>query len=225
VSHIVQISRVKRTRQEARAAYNAMSRWYDAFAGTSERRLVDAGLKKLAASTGETVLEIGFGTGHALLALAYSVGNSGRVYGIDLSDNMVEIARERVEKADLAERVALQHGDATRLPYKEALFDAVFASFTLELFDTPDIPKVLCECRRVMQVDGRLCLVSLAQETDPSIALRMYEWAHAKLPRYVDCRPFYAKQATANANFRVVDVTRKAMWGLPVDIVLAENVL
>jgi ubiquinone/menaquinone biosynthesis C-methylase UbiE len=224
VSSIGQISRVNRTRKEARAAYNTMSRWYDALAGSSERRFADVGLVQLAAGTGETVLEIGFGTGHSILALARSVGSSGRVYGIDLSDNMVEIAQGRVEKANLAERVALQQGDATRLPYKEALFDAVFASFTLELFDTPEIPQVLHECRRVMRVGGRLCVVSLAQEANPSVALRMYEWAHAKLPRYVDCRPIYARQALENANFRVVDVTRMAMWGLPVDIVLAENI-
>jgi protein-L-isoaspartate O-methyltransferase len=47
----------------------------------SEKRFTESGLQKLKVKEGETVLEIGFGTGHALVALARLVGQSGKVYG------------------------------------------------------------------------------------------------------------------------------------------------
>jgi hypothetical protein len=47
----------------------------------SEKRFTESGLQKLKVKQGETVLEIGFGTGHALVALARLVGQSGKVYG------------------------------------------------------------------------------------------------------------------------------------------------
>jgi ubiquinone/menaquinone biosynthesis C-methylase UbiE len=223
VSEAVQISRVNRTKDEARAAYNRISRRYDALAGSSERRFINTGLQSLAAAKGEIALEIGFGTGHAILALARAVGNAGRVYGIDISDGMLKITQERIEKAGLAGRVELRRGDATQLPFEADFFDAVFMSFTLELFDTPDIPKVLRECCRVLRAGGRLCVVAMAMDEQPGLMLRLYEWAHEKLPRYVDCRPIFVMQEIADAGFPVINATRTSMWGLPVEIVLAEK--
>lgn len=66
-------------------------------AAPAEKKPREFGLHKLRTSKGEKALEIGFGTGRDLLALARSVGSSGRVYGIDLSQGMLDVARERLE--------------------------------------------------------------------------------------------------------------------------------
>jgi demethylmenaquinone methyltransferase/2-methoxy-6-polyprenyl-1,4-benzoquinol methylase len=217
-----EISRVTRSKEEAKASYDQMSKWYDILAHP-ERRYGYAGLQKLSAEEGEMVLEIGFGTGHYILALAQSVGNSGRVYGVDISEGMFNITRSRVREAGLSERVELKCGDAVTLPFEANFFDAVFMSFTLELFDTPEIPMVLHECQRVLRSGGRICVVAMSKTGKANVITRLYEWAHLKLPKYVDCRPIFVQEALEAAGFQVLEVTERTIFGLPVEIVVAEK--
>ena len=70
------------------------------------------------------MLEIGFGTGQCLKALAQSVGSSGKVYGIDLSEGMFNVAQARLSKAGLSGSVELKCGDAAKLPFEADFFDA-----------------------------------------------------------------------------------------------------
>jgi demethylmenaquinone methyltransferase/2-methoxy-6-polyprenyl-1,4-benzoquinol methylase len=200
-----------------------MSKWYDLIAGTSEWKFVKTGLDLLKATEGEVVLDIGYGTGKSVLALARSVGETGYVYGLDLSEGMHRLASDRVEKAGLSERVDLRCGDAVKLPFEDDVFDAVFTSFTLELFDTPEIPIVLQECHRVLRSGERIVVVSMAKKSEESIAVRLYEWAHEKLPNYVDCRPIYLTESLSEAGFQVSEKREMRMWGLPVDAVLAKK--
>jgi len=53
--------------------------------------------------------------------------------------------------------------------------------------------------------------------------MKVYEWAHRKFPRYIDCRPIFVQQALEATGFEVVDVTQKLMWALPVEIVVAKK--
>lgn len=216
------ISRVTRSKSDARKTYNGLSRWYDALAGSSEKRYTDMALQALDARTGEVLLEIGFGTGHGIQALAQSVGETGKVYGIDLSSKMLELTRKRINEAGLSNRVALLCGDAVELPYASQKFDAILISFTLELFDTPEIPLVLRECLRVLRNDGRLSVVSLSKGNNGP-AVRVYERLHRVFPRFLDCRPIYLRQAVEEAGFEVDDWKEFSMFGLPGESVLARK--
>jgi demethylmenaquinone methyltransferase/2-methoxy-6-polyprenyl-1,4-benzoquinol methylase len=192
-------------------------------AGSSEKTFIKLGLKKLGFTPGEKALEIGFGTGYAILSMANSVGKNGKIYGIDISEGMYTLTKQRIEKAGLEDLVELKTGDATRLPFEAGFFDAVFISFTLELFDTPDIHTVLQECKRVLKNNGRICIMAMAQKEKPGFAIRLYEWAHKRFPVAVDCRPIYTKEALVEAGFQIIDELEKSMWGLPVDIILAKG--
>jgi ubiquinone/menaquinone biosynthesis C-methylase UbiE len=216
-----EISRVIRSKAEAQAMYDRISGWYDLLEGIWEKKSRDVGLRKLGVKAGETVLEIGFGPGHGILALAQMVGESGMVCGLDLSPRMCQITQARVGEKGLAERVELKCGDAVQLPYEAAFFDAIFMSFTLELFDTPEIPKVLSECQRVLCRSGRLCVVSLSKAGGSNWLVRLYEWGHQMFPTLIDCRPIFAQQSLQDAGFPIRETTPMSLWGLPVEVVLA----
>jgi ubiquinone/menaquinone biosynthesis C-methylase UbiE len=201
-----------------RINYNRISRIYDLFA-KSEKQLTEIGLQNLNVQPGENVLEIGFGTGQNLVALAHSASETGKVFGIDISDGMYQVASKRIAHAGLSDQIELYLGDAIKLPFDDVFFDAIFISCTLELFEITEISLVLGECRRVLHVDGRLGVVAL--EKKDCSAVRIYEWFHARMPFIVDCRPIYVRRLIESANFEPVKVIEKAIWGLPVKIITA----
>jgi ubiquinone/menaquinone biosynthesis C-methylase UbiE len=219
----MQISPVTRSKRTAQIAYNRMSRIYDLLAGSSETPLMRAGLELLAVNEAETVLEIGCGTGKGLVEITNKVGATGQVHGIDLSAGMLRQVQTTLVKAGQRKRAALVEGDGARLPYQNASFTAIFLSFTLELFDTPEIPLVLAECRRILVPGGRLGVVSMLKTAQPSRTARLYEWFHTHIPAYVDCRPIEAHSMIQAAGFTLVKHECKSMWGLPVALALAKK--
>jgi demethylmenaquinone methyltransferase/2-methoxy-6-polyprenyl-1,4-benzoquinol methylase len=124
---------VPRSKEEAKRFYNRISRVYDYLTGAFERKYAEMAVERLTIKEGETVLEIGFGPGHCLKRIAESVGQSGKAYGVDISSGMLEVARRRLDKAQLMDRVELHCGDAASLPYADNTFDAVFMSFSIPL--------------------------------------------------------------------------------------------
>ena len=96
---------------------------------------------------------------------------------------MLRVTRRRLTREQVSDRVALCNGDAAMLPFRDRSFDAVFMAFTLELFDSPEIPEVLNEVRRVLRPDGRLGAVSMSREDGETTMVRIYEWVHRRWPQ------------------------------------------
>jgi demethylmenaquinone methyltransferase/2-methoxy-6-polyprenyl-1,4-benzoquinol methylase len=91
-------------------------------------------------------------------------------------------------------------------------------SFTLELFDSPAIPKVLGECKRALRPGGRIVVVGMSRAAKHDPLLGVYEWTHKRFPNFVDCRPIYVREAAENAGFEIQKALMKHMW-VPVEIV------
>jgi len=89
--------------------------------------------------------------------------------------------------------------------------------------DTPEIPKVLAECRRVLRVGGRIGVVATTKEAEEGLAVEAYEWTHQHFPNLLDCRPIFVRRALEDAGFSIRDVTITKMW-VPVEIVVAQKV-
>jgi ubiquinone/menaquinone biosynthesis C-methylase UbiE len=215
------VSRVPRSKEEARKFYDRISKYYDWMGGLFERKPAVKALDYLKLRSGETVLEIGFGTGFCLQRIAVSVGDSGKVYGIDISDGMILKARKRLFCASLLNRAEFYQGDAVKLPFNDKTFDAVFISFTLELFDSPEISEVLGEIKRVLKPSGRLGIVSLSKTKERSLAVTLYEWVHSKWPKYVDCRPIHVVTEIQKAGYKIILRNAMRLAFLPVEIVIA----
>lgn len=199
------ILRVSATPGDIKKSYGILSKFYALLEENFEKGTREKSLELLSVKEGESVLEIGIGTGCSLEEIAGSAGTTGKVYGLDATPEMLRLTEKRLQKANLANRVELLEGDARTMPYQDNLFDAVFMSATLELFDTPDIPKVLGEIKRVLKPGGRLGIASLSKEARENFwFLRLYEWLHQKFPKYASCRPIYVELTINDAGFSVL---------------------
>ena len=103
----------------------------------------------------DRVLEIGFGAGVGIQLLA-SLVSSGRVAGVDYSEEMVEQARVRNAKAIATGRVELRQGSVASLPFENDSFDKALAINSMQVW--PDAVAGLREVLRVMKPGGRVVL-------------------------------------------------------------------
>ncbi|UCD09367.1 MAG: methyltransferase domain-containing protein, partial [Dehalococcoidales bacterium] len=147
----------------------------------------------------------------------------GKVYGIDISSGMLEVTRRRMKKARTLDRVELYCDDALSLPYDDNSMDAVFMAFTLELFDTPEIPVLLEELKRVLKPEGRVGVTALSKKAGESFMVRLYEWAHNRWPEYADCRPIFLGNAVQAAGLKITFEETVKLFGLPVEIITARK--
>jgi ubiquinone/menaquinone biosynthesis C-methylase UbiE len=212
------VLRVLQSKAETKSFYNKIANVYDLLAEHSEQPMREAGLELLAAGPGEVLLEVGFGTGHCLVELARAVAPTGKVVGIDIAERMLVETQKLLDQKPVATRVELHCGDAEHLPFPADSFDGIFTSFTLELFDTPMLPAVLTEWRRVLKPGGRLVVVAVSKAGKQGLILRAMEWTHRHFPNLMDCRPIFVRRGLEACGFRVDKSKVRHMW-VPVEIV------
>lgn len=105
------------------------------------------------------ILDVATGTGDFAL-LAYSELHPQSLTGIDLSEGMMEVGREKVRQAGLAAHITFTREDCTALSFADGTFDAVTVAFGVRNFEHLD--KALGEMCRVLQKSGKLVILELS---------------------------------------------------------------
>jgi demethylmenaquinone methyltransferase/2-methoxy-6-polyprenyl-1,4-benzoquinol methylase len=213
------ISRATRSKNDTRVFYDRISRLFLISEGFFKRKHLKIGVKRLSVNEGDVVLEIGIGTGDSVLEFAQLVGDSGKVYGVDISQGMLDITKMKLQKEGLLDRAELVNNDAVSLSFTDDSFDKIFMSLTLELFDTPEIPKVLSECFRILKKNGRICVVSLSKKKS-NTTIRIYKWLRGVFPSLFNWRPIFLEEALNDAGFQTTNSSLIFMLGLPFEIVV-----
>jgi ubiquinone/menaquinone biosynthesis C-methylase UbiE len=115
---------------------------------------------------GESVLDVGCGTGSLAIAAKRHVGGQGQAFGIDASPEMIAraISKSANERIDVSFKTAV----AEALPFADATFDAVLSTLMLHHLPSKVRQQCLSEIRRVLKPEGRLLVVDFAKPQDRS---------------------------------------------------------
>ena len=106
------------------------------------------------------VLDLACGTGDFSIAIAKGL-TGGHVTGVDLSEGMLAVMREKVDKAGLGGMISIEEGDGENLRFPDNTFDRVTIAFGIRNFE--DRPKGLKEMLRVLKPGGRLVILELSR--------------------------------------------------------------
>lgn len=126
---------------------------------------------------GDVVLDLGSGAGIDVLLAAKKVGPTGRAIGIDMTDDMLEKARENIAASGMA-NVEVRKGIIENLPVDAASVDLVISNCVINL--SPEKSKVFAEIARVLKPGGRMLISDIVVKELP-------EWARTDKSLYSSC--------------------------------------
>lgn len=152
---------------------------------------------------GDTVLDLGSGGGIDVLLSARRIGPTGTAYGLDMTDEMLELARRNASEAG-ATNVEFLKGDIEDIPLPDASVDVVISNCVINL--STDKPSVFAETHRVLRPGGRFGVSDVVAEDHLSTADRAARGNHVGC--VAGCLTFgeYRDQLAA-AGFTDIEVT------------------
>lgn len=144
----------------AESYYDAIANQYDTLVDTPIRHARNAAIRQLNPNPGDTVLDLGCGSGVNFPYIREQVQSSGAVIGVDVSTGMLSVAIDRIRAAGW-ENVFAVRGDASALPVANP--DAIFASLLVAFFDDPIA--VVQQWAEAVGPGGRIGLLDFGRST------------------------------------------------------------
>jgi ubiquinone/menaquinone biosynthesis C-methylase UbiE len=144
-----------------------------------ERSFRERLLSLAALGSGESVLDIGCGTGSLAILAGRQVGPSGTVVGIDASPEMIAHARRKADRTRLT--VEFREASAQALPFPAAQFDVVLSTLMLHHLPKSAHAQLASEARRVLKPSGRLLMVDFAKSSAEKPRWRALHQRHGSI--------------------------------------------
>ncbi len=159
---------------------------------------------------GETVLDLGSGGGIDVLLSARRVGPTGKAYGLDMTDEMLTLARENQRKAGV-ENVEFLKGEIEHIPLPDRSVDVVISNCVINL--SADKDRVLREAFRVLKTGGRLAVSDVVTRGDVPAEVRqnMLLWVGCIAGALQDSE--YVEKL-ASAGFESIDIEPTRVYSI-----------
>lgn len=217
------MSRRYLTPEQARAFYDRFGRKQD-WQRIYESPAIARQLRHGAFDAARRVVELGCGTGAlASELLAEHLPPQASYLGLDVSQTMVELSRERLARFGARAQVRRSDG-ALRVDEPAGSADRFVCNYVLDLLSPADIAAALDEIHRLLEPGGLACLLSLTHGTHPLSRALTWAWErlHAHDPALVGgCRPVDLSAYTSDQRWRVTHHSVVTALGLASQIVVA----
>jgi len=200
----------------ARRYYDLIGARYDWFA-FYEARAKQLALELLDLAPGQSVLNVGMGTGKESLAIQEAIRPGGAAFGVDLSPAMLLAARQR-------NLPALCQADGRWLPFAGESFDRLLSTYVLDLIPAWDLISMLSGYRRLLKPGGRLVLLSLTEGVDQASRgfVRLWKLAYNLSPIACGgCRPLQLTGLVEEAGLSLLQREVIVQWGVPSEVIVA----
>jgi demethylmenaquinone methyltransferase/2-methoxy-6-polyprenyl-1,4-benzoquinol methylase len=143
--------------------YDFLNRFLSAGIDVSWRKKA---IKLLLSSNPKQILDVATGTGDFAIT-SYEILKADKITGIDISDGMLAIGRQKIEKAGLQKNIELLKGDSEAILFDDNSFDAVTVAFGVRNFE--NLEKGLSEIKRVLRPGGKLIVLECTKPSIPVI--------------------------------------------------------
>lgn len=172
--------------QQIESMFNTIAPRYDLL-----NRLMSLGIDRLwrrsvvrRAKGAKSILDVATGTGDMAMALARN-NKKARITGVDISEGMLDIAREKIARKGLVKRVTFVHGAAEELPFKDAQFDAVTVAFGVRNFE--NIAKGVEQMLRVTRKGGKVYVLEFSTPKSKFFGTIYHLYFHKIVPLLGGC--------------------------------------
>ncbi len=173
-----------------------------------ERALRETTIRLAGVQPGDSVLEVGCGTGTLTLAAKRRAGPSGKVYGIDVIPLMIELSQRKAAQA--GEEISFKLASIVDISFPANTFDVVMGSFMIFHMSERMRQKGIAEIFRVLKPQGRLLVLDTATPTRPLIKTFVKMFTGGELPPDLHQLPplmelsGFSKVEIAPVNFRLL---------------------